>query len=76
MNDKQHLEVSINQPVGLKIIIILSKWIYELLCDLMCLHVNKQIKERMCVGGVNTQWRNINEYCEALGWVLTFSQPA
>lgn len=43
-NDKQYLEVSINQPVGLKIIIILSKWIYELLGYLMCLHINQQVK--------------------------------
>lgn len=50
MNDKQNLEVSINQPVGLKIIIILSKWIYELLCDLM--------KKKIVCAGVNTQFIN------------------
>lgn len=31
-----NLQVPIDAPVGLKVIIILSKWIYELLCYLMC----------------------------------------
>lgn len=43
MSEMINLEISVNQPVGLKVIIIFSKRVDELLCHLQDIKKNKQL---------------------------------
>lgn len=43
MEEMINLEISVNQPVGLKVIIIFSKRVDQLLCHLQDIKKNKQL---------------------------------
>jgi len=49
----RNLEVSVNQPVGLKIVIILSKRVDQLLCNLQ--DEQQKIKQSKCSVHVSKQ---------------------